>query len=277
MRTVIKGEYLDYIVRAVTSAGIGECVIELNSDHWLIRAKGPSDVLMTAIYIPENQMGHYEQAGYERIGINLDKVDNFVRNDDDDIEMWVEERTLHMQDSTSHVALATIDPDSVTGKTENVLKVDYEVVFKHDPQLLIDFIKRGKELTGEDSFMMGARDEGIYLYMVGDNARFDDFISKDDFSHFETDWSINNSPDFGGLSPAEDKGVDVLMSADFAEHLDMLSDDAVISFGNHIPMKILFEELGDEGGKPVKISYFQTPRLDKTGDMKTLPDRVLNK
>jgi len=277
MRTVMVGKYLNNIVKAVDSAGRSEGLIELRDGYILVRSEGPSSVLMSAIMIPENQMEHYERNGYEFIGVNLEHIDTFVRDGDDRVEMRMEERTLILEDESAHAEIATLEPSSVAGRTDKSLNVDYEVTLKGDPSFIIDFIKRGEELTGSDSYMIGVRDEGVYLYMTGDNARYDDFIPKEEFDTFSTNWEVNNQADFGGLSPEKDKGIDVLFSTEFSKYLDMPSSSATMSFGNHIPMKFVFDDLGEKEGKPMKLSYFQTPRLDKTGDMKTLPDRVLNK
>lgn len=276
MRTVLLGKYLNNIVKAVDSAGRSEGLIELHDGYILVRSEGPSSVLMAAIMIPQNQMEHYERNGLEFIGVNLEHIDTFVRDDDDKVEMRMEERTLVLEDHSAHAEIATLDPESVAGRTDKSLNVDFEVTLKGDPAFITDFIKRGEELTGSDSYMIGIRDEGVYLYMTGDNARYDDFIPKEEFDSFSTNWDVNNSPNFGGLAPKKDRGMDVLFSTEFTRHLDMPSSTSTMSFGNHIPMKFVFDDLGEKNGDPMKLSYFQTPRLDKTGDMKTLPDRVVN-
>lgn len=275
MKATIKGEYLNKISSSVQSVGRSEFVIELRDNHWLIKCQGPASVVMTAIFLPDSQMESYNRGDYEMIGLHKKYIDNFVKSADSIINLEMESRSLHMEDESSHAKIATIDPAAIDGHMDSTINVEYEVTLQGDISFIFDFIKRGEEITGSDSFMVGVRENGVYLYMTGDSSSYDDFASAEEFDTFEYDWSINNSPEFGGLKPAEDRGIDVLLSSEFAGTLNLHSDEATVSIGNHHPMKYVFDELGHNDGAPMKVSYIQTPRLDKTGDMRTLPDEVL--
>lgn len=275
MKAIVKGKYLNQLVGAVSSTDRPEAVLRLYDDKWLVQVRGAANVIMAAMLIPDEQMEHYERNGYEKIGLPLSKLDTFVRDEDEDIKMWMESRTLWMEDESGAKAkIATIDPESVEGAMEGSIKTDYEVRIQSGIDLLTDFIERAEDIAGEDNYMIGCREEGLYLYMTGDNSTMREFYEWDDFEAHKIDWSINNIGEADdSLVPKKDKGIDVIMATDFTRSINELDDEAVISIANHHPMKIVYDKLGEENKSPVKVSYIQTPRID--GDWGTLPDEVL--
>lgn len=280
MKMVLTGEQINDVSESIKSARRDEVVMELYEDKWLIKCSDASNVIMVAILMPRGQMSHYERGEYEYIGIPWNKLKDFVSSGDDEINMWMESRTLYMDDNSGARAdIATIDPDSVGGWMKNFLDVGYEVEIKRDLSWITDFIKRAEPITGSDSYMIGVREEGAYLYMKGDNGRMSDFSSKDEFDSFSVDWSINNlSESKGALVPKKDEGVDVIMATDFTKEINTLSGTPRINIANHFPMKVVYDELGEDSKVPMKVSYIQTPRIAQSEDvMSTLPDEVLER
>lgn len=275
MKARLKSEYLDYLVNSMYSAGLDEAVLELHDSRWLLKMRGPSNVILVAMMIPEEQMEQYDRGGYERIGLKLPMVETFVSSGSEYVNMWMESRTLWMQDDEGAEAkIATVDPETVAGVMDGTIKTDFEVELSSSLDIFTDFINRGEDMTGDDNYMISCREEGLYLYMRGDNSTYRKFYEWDEFGGHNIDWSINNLGEADtALVPKNDKGLDVIMSTDFTKSINDLDDEAAISIANHHPMKIVYDKLGDENKPPIKVSYIQTPRIDE--DWGTLPEEAL--
>lgn len=275
MKMQIDSDDLLDTVRAIKDVGHNEGELSLKDDRWLIMSQGPANVLMGAVMVPRDAMETYDRNGYERVGLNLNTIEEFVKRSNSDlVNLWMEKRTLHMEenDGNVHVEIATIDIDSVNGRVSETLNVEHEVKFRLDFSFVEDFYSKAENIIDSDFYMMGCRENGLYMYSYHDNGRIDDFTTWDSFEDVEIDWSTNNYSGYGH-KPADDHAADVIYAIDFTKELHKPTDNPHISIGNHIPIRLLYEL--DSG---VKISYFQTPRLPKSDDaISTIPDRIIEK
>lgn len=273
MQMQISSDSIEHISEGVMATGNDEGVIRLKDDRWMITSEGAASVILSAVLVPEESMEIYDRRGYDAVGVKLDKLLKFVkRTDSDMVNIWMEERTLNIEenDGNAHVELATLDIDTVSGRTDKALNINHEVRFQSSFDFIIDFIRQTDDIVNADSFIIGCRNNGLYLYSEYDNARIDNFYEWDEFDDVELDWEVNNYRELGH-EPAKDEAIDVILGSDFTKELYHPEDTAHISIGNHFPMRILYET---EDG--IKISYFQTPRLPKSEDVITIiPERVI--
>lgn len=274
MRMQIEGEVLEDLCEAIKSTGHNEGLMDLKDDRWMITSEGPASVILSAVLVPEPSMEVYDRNGYEKVGVRLDKIIEFVKRTDSElVNMWIDKRTLNIEenDGNTHAELATIDIDSVAGKTDKGLNIEHEVKFESEFDFIRDFISIIEEITNTDHYFIGCRENGLYLYGEHDNGKMDTFNSWDEFDNVEINWDVNNSD--VGHTPSEDKAIDVIFGCGFSKEIHHPTDKAHISIGNHFPMRILYEL--DNGAK---VSYFQTPRIpDSSSSRDVLPENVIEK
>lgn len=275
MKMQISSSGMEKAINAVQSAGWSEAVMSLKDDRWMMASQGPANVILAAVLVTEPSMEVYERNGYDGIGLDLNNILEFVKRTDSDlVNMWMNKRTLNIEedDGNAHVELATIDIDSIEGRVEGGLDVEYEVKFRNDFSMISDFISNADNIINTDHYFIGGRENGLYLYAEHDNGKMDDYYSWDDLDDVEIDWSVDNYAD-RGHRPAEEHAIDSIMGSDFTKELYHPKDEAHISIGNHFPMRVLYEL--DNG---IKISYFQTPRLpDSDSARAVIPDSIIQK
>lgn len=273
MQMQISADSIAHTAEAVKTTGHYEGLIQLMDDRWMITSEGSASVILAAVLVPEESMEVYDRKGYEAIGVNMDKLLKFVKRTDSElVNLWMDKRTLNIEenDGNTHAEIATIDTDSISGRTDKALNIEHEVRLQSNFDFITDFIDKADDIVNSDSYIIGCRDDGLYLYSEYDNGRIDDFYSWDEFDEVEIDWEVNNYRDIGH-QPAEDRAIDVILGSDFTKELYHPEDTAHISIGNHFPMRLLYET---EGG--IKISYFQTPRLPSSEDTtRIIPSKVI--
>lgn len=264
------GKLLDGM-KAIKATLNDEALITLKDDRWMVKSMDEAEVLMSAILVPESAMESYDKGGYDRVGVEIDKITNFVRSKSDTIKLWMEERALHMSDGSDHARIATVDPDSVKGHMQAAPNINFEVMVDGSPDSLLDFISRQGDIVNSSTYTLGAREQGIVIYADGDNGSMDRGIEFDEFDDYNIDWSVDNGTDTeGSHTPSEDKAIDVIMSADITSQLKTPYDTCKMFIANQSPMKFLFEEEDSD----MKISFIQAPRIDNKG-RSTIPDRTV--
>ena len=271
MKMEIEGGKLLDGLKAIKATLNNEALITLKDDRWMIKSMDEAEVLMSAILVPESSMESYDKGGYDRVGIQIDKVTSFVRSRNDTIRLWMEERALHMSDGSDHARIATVDPDSVKGHMQAAPKINFEVMVDTDPDFLLDFISRQSDIVNSGTYTLGAREEGIVIYADGDNGSMDTGIEFDEFDDYTIDWSVDNGTETEGAhTPSEDHAIDVIMSSDITSQLKTPYDTCELYIANQSPMKFLFQD--EDAG--MKISFIQAPRIDNKG-RSTIPDRTV--
>lgn len=273
MEMEINSGDLQDAIEAVDVSGREEAVMVLHDDSWVIKSRGPANVIMAAVLMPERAMKSYDKGRYELIGLPTTKLDEFLGSRDDTVAMWMEKRALHVDDGGTHARLATIDPDIVDGHMEGSPSVEYEVSFNSSVDVIKDFANKADNLLTTGSYFLSARNSGLYLYAEGDNGQLDRHIPWDEFDSHHIDWSVDNEGPEGSLTPSVHEGTDVILAIDFTQELKKIDDNSRISIGNHQPLKILFDK-SENGKEGMKVTFIQTPRTDMGGD-NSLPDKVV--
>lgn len=272
--TINSGDLQDAL-EAIDISGRDKAVMALNEDNWIIKSSDPANVLMAAVLVPKSAMGTYNPGGYESVGLPVGRMDDFIEGRSDLITMRMEERALHVDDGNTHARLATVNPDAVEGHMPSVPNIEYEVTFTSSVDLIKNFVRKADNVLNTSFYFISARESGLYLYTEGDNGQIDRYNSWDDFDNYEIDWSVGNDGPTGSLDPETHKGTDCIMSTDFTSDIKKIDDDSVISIGNHIPLRVLYDKSGNSSGG-MKISLMQTPRIDQSGENR-IPERIIEK
>lgn len=286
MKMEIEAGLLLDVFKGARSAGVDEGVMKFKDEYWVMKCHGDENVNLFAARAPSQCMDLYEPGGIDKLGLDFNKIENFVSSRNDTISLEAEDMTLHIEDEYTHARLATIRPDAVGGNASALPKNDHEVKYYGDFNEIMKFIDKAENVIGSDDFMMSPREEGLYLYASGDNGDLDHFKPWDDIvagdsvsSSLDIDWSVDNQVDEDGnpkmgssLVPSVDKGMDCKMSIDFTNNIEVLADQCQICLANHAPMKLLFDL-----GNGLKTSYFQAPRISEQAGIDTMPDSVIEK
>lgn len=254
-----------------------EFAMELKDDSWVVMSKGEANVIMASVFVPRVAMAEYDRNNYDTVGIYGSKVKAFIEDEDDFIEMEMEQRTLHLRDGSASADLATINSDAIGGRIDKAPSIDHEVKVTGGFDEIIDFINRAEGMLNTGSYMIGAREDGVYLYTAGDNGKMSQRLPWDTFDGHEIDWSVNNKPPGEGHIPKKDKAIDAIMGIDYTKTLNTLEGDLKMAIGNHMPLRLLYETVGDDGNATgMKVNYYQTPRIDES-DNAIIPDKVIEK
>lgn len=273
MRMKTKGEVLLNVIEAVKSTGHKEGLMELKDDRWLVKSVDPATVIVTAVRVPDMMLLEWDKGNLDALGLPLDAIEAFIGgNRSDEIEMWTEQTTIHMDDGNTHLRRASIDTQSVHGKTDTIPNINHEVVLRSDLDFLTDFIKKADEVIGSSHYYVGAREEGLYLFARADNGHLDRFFKWSTFDDVEINWDHNNLGPGNALIPAEDHGIDTIQGIDYTNEINTFDEKAEIRFANHHPTQIVYN-LDDEDRTGMSVAYIQAPRLDEEGDS-CIPEEI---
>lgn len=273
----IKAKNLTTVLEAVKSTGMEEFVMDLKDDKWVVFAKDGANVVMTSVLVPRTAMAEYKRNNYDMVGVDVNKIEGFIQSKDDWIELEMRERTLTISDGEVSADLATIDPEAVAGHMSKSVDMDYEAIITGGFDKVIKFVKRAEGVLDTGSYYIGGREDGLYLYTSGDNGKMSQRIPWGDFEDYKIDWSVNNEPrgGDGAHTPKEDKAFDCIMGVDFTKSLNTLDGEAKMAVGNHIPLRLLYHTVGDDGNDTgIKVNYYQTPRINESGVAK-IPDKII--
>lgn len=271
MEQVINAGDMKAVIEAGESSFVDEGVMTLKEDRWMMKTISPDKSILSACLVPEDALSEYEKGPEELVGINFDHFNSFIESKTSDLRIRVDGREMHLYEGDDHVRLATIDPDAVESAIPNAPDLSYEVKVTGDVGELTAFANKVNKFEEDGWIMFSPREEGLYMHSMGDNWNLDRRLDWDDFEDHELDWSANAGKEHKhGVTPEDEKGVDVIQGVDNIQPVNMPADTATIFFSNHMPTKLLFEL--DSG---IKISYILSPRLpttDSTSEM--LPDRI---
>lgn len=276
----IKAANLLTMIDAVESASAQdspEFVMDLYDDKWIVMSKDESNVILASVLVPRTAMDEYDRNNYDALAMDTGRLKSFIEDSSSIIEMQLDQRRLHIREGGVEAELATLDPENVTGKASQSPKIEHEVKVKGGLNNITDFIRRVEGVLNTGSYYLGAREDGVYLYSRGDNGQMSKRIPWDDLDGHEIDWSINNKPPGKGHVPQDDHAVDSILSIDFTKSLNTLEGDVKLGIGNHIPLRILYQNVGDsDEDSGMMVNYYQTPRIDE-GEGSTIPQKIIEK
>lgn len=267
MKLKINGGLLDDLFSAPNVVQ-DEGVMVLKENHWLIKSRGPSDVLMAAVMCPRDAMEEYDTRGVDKVGVRFQPIRNFIKSKSQDLEMeYTNKGQFRLSQGTTTVRITGVEPEYVSGYMSEGPSIDYAVTATGDVSPFKNFFDMADNVVGSDQFLICARDEKLYLYSFEDQNDIVEKIDWDDFDEHSIDWSKGLSSAKSAVDPQEDNAADSMFSVDVAEDIKWVEDEATLYLDNNAPAKFVFTT--EEGAK---ISYIMAPRLSESGEPPTLPE-----
>lgn len=272
MRMVINSGKLYNVAKGVESIAQEEAEMILKDDRWMVMSRSPENVSMFAARVPEESMEEYDSGDVDTLGFKTARVTDFISDKNTDVELgWdYDSHDFYINDGDYRANFTGINTDYVEGSMDEPIKTDWPVNVVGDIDFLSDFIAKADSFVGgtSDTFIAGAREDGLYLYSRGDD---DDIHTRKKWSEFDeanVDWSI------GASDRSDRKEADSVFNMDFMKEFHIPSSlDAQfrIYVGDSKPIRIVAEE---ESG--VDLAYVLTPRVQSSGDsIVNVPDNVV--
>lgn len=115
--TILKADKLRTFINALTPL-VDECKIHMGDEGWHVSAVDPANhAMIESLDLPPRAFDHYEAPGSATIGVNLVRLEDYVKPADpgDLVELRIdmETRKLRIHYPNTDTALALIDPDSI--------------------------------------------------------------------------------------------------------------------------------------------------------------------
>lgn len=270
MKLKINGGDLKDVIDSLQGTLNDDAVFKFKEDRILIKSADPGGNMMVAVLIPEDAMDTYDKGNLDKMGFDLETMDNFLASKTKPFSISYDGDKLHYAQDGMKLSTRGIEPDYVEGKVDSTPQLDYAVEFEGDVSWIFDFIKRLDSTVGTDHWFISPRDGAIYVYGEKDDTSMSDFEHWEDFDDYSIDWSKARIPDDVNVPDPEEEHVTTnIYSLNYAKNFNKVSDHATVYLDNHGPIRIVFET--DAG---VKISTILTPRIPSNDGRATLPDGV---
>ena len=270
MKATINSDILSDVSDGAQTTGLEEGLFEFMEDGLRLQCSGGDSVVAFAAKVPQEAFDEYKLDQEVQFGLGFDKIDGFISSGNVPITLETDGTGITMSDGQFTAEMATVQPQYVEGTMDKLPRIDYEITIKDQPDFLTDFIKRVGNLFDPSTYILGAREEGVYVFSQNENNRADTFVEWEDFDDYIINWEAGNVGDDGTHNPETDEAMDVRMSMDFTKSLKSLGDEAILRFSNQGPMKWVFSA---DGG--VKMSYFQAPRMSDEHGADIIPEEVI--
>lgn len=275
MRWKVKGEVLHSALSPPKKINRDEGVITLKDDRWFMKVRDGADIVLTASRLTEKGMEEYDKGDVDYIGIRIDPSLKIIPNDETVVTIEMEERRLVVKYDSRTTQIPTTVPDYVDGHMSDTPSIDYPFRMYGDLSNIMDFVKDTHDLIGDTAIVIRAFSEGLVLYAEDNDSTtvVTDFISKDDMDGYGTHWekaSVNgNGP--AGIDPVEDETIEAMYSTEVVKDVYTLGSEGRFEYENSGPFRVV-----DNKTEGLTVSWIVTPRLNKSGDMLTVPESVIN-
>jgi hypothetical protein len=277
MKITIKGS----ILSTVLNSALGyqdECLLNLEREGIIVRVRHSSDAGFYASMIEEEAIEEYDRGQYNKLGIRMQNVLDFIPNDDTTVTISIVEGRLCVNRGDREIYMSTIDTDAIHGNPDSIPDINNPVVIHDGVEWVVDFAQDAYSYifsNDDEAVIISARDGMLYLY-AGDEM--DELVEKkhwEDFDDYSIDWSSCSEsgqcrPEDVNYSPEEDHVVNTIVSTKFLRPIMDVDGETAISMDNHMPFKAVTTT--DYG---VKHSWFVAPRIPSQGKALDIPDRVL--
>lgn len=255
-----------------------EGLFNLENDGILLRVHEYSNTALYATFIPDDAMEEYERGEFNKLGVNLEWLDDFVPSSNETITLEVEQdksglERLFIHTSNRTYSTSLIDPGQVSGVPEQIPDIEYPVTVTMDPDDLMDFISDAGKIRGDSdagSFILSARDGLFYLHSSYDDSEVTDRLHWEDFEDYELNFDDAQPSDGSPHNPVEDHIIETFMSINLTNSMEHNTDTVRVQFGHMKPMKIVARS--DEN---ILHSYLVPPRIPTDDEKSTLPERVI--
>lgn len=255
-----------------------EGLFNLEPDGILLRVHEYSNTALYATFIPDDAMEEYDRGEFNRLGVNLEWMDDFVPSKDSTITLEVKQDSsglerLYIHTSNRTYSTSLIDPDQVSGVPEQIPDIEYPVTITMDPSDFMDFVSDAGKIRDDadsGSFVLSAREGLFYLYSSYDDSEVTDKLHWEDFDDYELDFDAAHPSDGSPHNPNQDKIIETFMSLGLTNSMNHNTDEIRVQFGHMKPMKIVGRS---ENG--IMHSYLVPPRIPTDDEKATLPERVI--
>lgn len=264
----INGETLFDIAKSADSIGRDDILLKLKQDRWLTMVKGVSNTCMFAARIPEESMKSYDTRGEKELAIKSSKIIDFSPPSNSTVKLEYKDHDFMLSDGEYTMTTSAIDRDYVEGSMQNTIDTEWPVSAVGCFDEINSFIKKAKSIVGEAAFIMGAREDGLYLMSKKDDDELHTRIEWDDFDEVDNDWAKADNAGAG------EQKVDSLFSIDFYQNLHFPSEASEgfrINMGDNKPLRVISQMSGGGG-----LVYILTPRIatESTDSIMEVPERV---
>lgn len=255
-----------------------EGLFNLERDGILLRVHEYSNTALYATFIPDDSMDEYDRGEVNRLGVDLEWLEQFVPSIDEmiTIEMTPDEsglNRLYVHTPNRTYSTGLIDPDEISGIPEQAPDIEYPVTITMDPDDLMDFVSDAGKIRGSSdsgSFVLSAREGIFYMFSSYDDNEITDCTHWEDFDDYEINWQDASPSEHSPHNPAEDNIIETFMSINLTDQMSHSTDEIRLQFGHMIPMKVVGRS---ESG--ILHSYLVPPRYPTSGERSTLPERVI--
>lgn len=220
-------------------------LLNVRDDGVLLRLLDASGTVVYSSFIPSDAMEEFETGEYSRYGLRMNKIENFIPNNTDDVvvetSLDAASNSFRINDGNRKYDVPMVNPDSVNGAAgaESVPDLEHCISITHNFGFIDSFIKDFKSLIDDvksGALWISARDEGIYLWANKDNSEIKDLYEWDYFSDHSINWDVGNSKE-SPHNPPEDHVAECILNTGFIYSMAIDVDEVEIHLDNAYPMK----------------------------------------
>jgi len=238
MRTKISARNMKKIVE-VLDALVDETKIEFDEEGMKIKAIDPGHVAMATIELGKEGFVEYDVNEKNVIGIDLNKIIDFLKNINDDIEIIVDGNKATLNAGYLSKTIALIDPENITVPVLKDPELPNKVVLGTGE--LRAGIRAGENVA--DSILIQLTPEGLKLVAKGEEDKTELFLPKEILKEL--------------VCKSEAKSI-YPMDYLLAITKPISSENVTINLDTDKPLKIEFDIYDGEG----KVNYLLAPRIE---------------
>lgn len=257
-----------------------EALLNFMDGGILTRVREYSDTSIYSCLIPKDVMEEYEQGEYDGLGVDIERLKDFVPKKETPVTLELVNHKLHISHGNREYTMSLINPEDVNGVPDQVPDIDLGIKVFGETDWLIDFANESysKIFNNEHSGMYIAVKGGmLYLWSNYDDTEMSEAHHLEDFDDFKADWQNCANKDKvkeGGRElnylPKDDQELHLIVSTQFLKPISKIDGDSRVEFDNHSPLKVVTET---ESG--IKHSWMIPPRLPSTNTRATVPDSII--
>ncbi|MVT13891.1 MAG: DNA polymerase sliding clamp [Euryarchaeota archaeon] len=238
MRMKISAKNMKEIVE-ILKALVDETKIELDEEGMKIKAIDPGHVAMATVELSREGFVEYEVNEKNVIGIDLNKIIDFLKNINEDIEIIVDGNKATLNAGYLSKTMALLDPGNITVPMIKNLELPNKVVL--ETKELRAGIRAGENVT--DNMMIQLSPEGLRLIAKGEEDKTELFLPKEILKELECKSEAKST-----------YPMDYLL----AITKPISSENITVNLDTDRPMKIEFDICDGKG----KVNYLLAPRIE---------------
>ena len=261
------GGMLTDLAKSAESLGRDDVLLELKDDRLLTMIKGIENTSMFAARIPDKGVEKYERRGEDILGLPANKIIDFSPKKNENVQLTYEDHKFSLSNGDYTATFNAVNEDYIEGSMDNTIDIEWPIDVTGQFEEVGNFIGKASNIVGEETFIVGGREDGLYLMSKLDDSELHTRIPWDDFDKTNLDWSHSDSS-------VGDKASDSVFSTEFFKNLYFPSDASGgfrMNFGEGCPLRVIAQKSGG-----VDFVYILTPRVSTESNSRimSIPDRV---